>query len=99
MKKLIVVAATIALTTASTLWAAEVGGASQTSATEGKSLFAESLKDEVLGISPVIGTVAYGDPTGIYRSRSAVGLLSAFRISRSNGGDSDGLMRDGGSGS
>jgi hypothetical protein len=59
--------------------AANDGGAGPNlSVSEGKSVFSNSLKDEVVGISPQVGMVSYADASGAYRSRAAAGLLADF---------------------
>jgi hypothetical protein len=78
MKKILAVVVISALTSASIVLAGEEGAGPNLSVHEGKSVFSDSLKDEVIGISPQVGMVSYADSSGAYRSRAAAGLLADF---------------------
>jgi len=43
-------------------------------------IFAQSLRDEVLGISPQVGVIGYADLNGLYTSRMAEGLNLNFNV-------------------
>jgi hypothetical protein len=77
MRKIETLVLALALTTAPAVWADQAEGPNL-SVHEGKTLFSDSLKDEVVGISPQVGMVSYADSSGAYRSRAAAGLLADF---------------------
>lgn len=89
MKKIETVAVLLALTSASSVWAAHDGFGTDRpireenkslSVQEGKSVFSDSLKDEVVGVSPQVGVIGFADSGASYHTKAAEGVVADINI-------------------